>query len=368
MRIKKIIANNYSEALSRVRSEMGNDALILETRTIKGPENRAGNSDRVEITAAVERQEVSGNDAPSARNRFFELTDDDEVCREKEFKAFVMTLLTQTDKARAMGLKENHVEGFKMLLDKGIDERLAIKFLENFERYINRQGGELQFKGRTFRDFMKSFMVCGGGIGTAGNSPKAVAFVGPTGVGKTTTIAKLAALFAFRESKKVAIFSLDTYRMGAVEQLRLYGEIMEIPIEICASQEEVHQAMNFHSDKDLILIDTMGKSHSDHAYSAQLKHMLKGTSNLETHLVLSVTSQEEIMEESFKQFASMGLDRVLFTKLDEGFGFGSMLNFSVRNRLPISYLTTGQRVPEDIEVARQERAIGLIFDGYETRV
>ena len=367
MRIKKIIAKNYSEALSRVRSEMGNDALILETRTIKGPGNRAGNLDRVEITAAVERQEVSGNDAPSARNRFFELTDD-EAYREKEFKAFVMTLLTQTDKARAMGLKENHVEGFKILLDRGVDERLAVKFLENFERYINRQGGELQFQGRTFRDFMKSFMVCGGGIGTAGNSPKAVAFVGPTGVGKTTTIAKLAAHFAFRESKKVAIFSLDTYCMGAVEQLRLYGEIMEIPIEICASQEEFHQAVNFHSDKDLILIDTMGKSHSDHAYSAQLKYMLKGASNLETHLVLSVTSQEEVMGESFKQFASMGLDRVLFTKLDEGVGFGSMLNFSVRNRLPLSYLTTGQRVPEDIEVARQERAISLIFDGYEIRV
>ena len=146
MQIKKIIAKNYSEALSRVRSEMGNDALILETRTIKGSENRAGNLDRVEITAAVERQEVSGNEPPNTRNLFFELTDD-EACTEKEFKAFVMTLLTQTDKARAMGLEGNHVEGFKLLLDKGINERLAVKFLENFERHINRQGGKLQFKG-----------------------------------------------------------------------------------------------------------------------------------------------------------------------------------------------------------------------------
>lgn len=368
MRIKKVVANNYSEALSRVRAEMGNDALILETRTIKGAENKSGNFDRVEITAAVERQEVSGKGPTSAANRVFELADDDEACGEKEFKAFVMTLLTQTDKARALGLKENHVEGFKALLDRGVNERLAVKALEKFERYINRQGGELQFKGRTFRDFMKSFMVCGGGIETGGNSPKAVIFVGPTGVGKTTTIAKLAAHFAYRDSKRVAIFSLDTYRMGAVEQLRLYGEVMNIPIEICASKEEFLQARISHSDKDLILIDTVGKSHSDHAYSAQLKHMLRGAPNIETHLVLSVTSREEIMEKSFKQFAPLGLDRVLFTKLDEGIGFGSMLNFTVRNRLPLSYLTTGQRVPEDIEVARQERAISLIFDGNETRV
>lgn len=363
MRIKKYIADNYSEALNRVRSEIGEDALILETRTIK--------SGQVEITAAMEQKRVARPSLSSSNLRAAYLDDsmdweaDD---NDKDFKALLMTLLTQTDKARAMGLRDNQIENFKELVESGINESLAVKILQKFDHFKNRTGAESQNKTWDLKGFMKLMMVCNGGINLNGNSQKVVTLVGPTGVGKTTTIAKLAAHFAYRESKKVAIFSLDTYRLGAVEQLRLYGEIMEIPIEICASRVEFKQAMQLHSDKDLILIDTTGKSHSDHSYAAQLKHILKGTPDLETHLVLSVTSQEKILEESFKQFSPLDIDRVLFTKLDEGVCFGSLFNFSIKNRLPFSYFATGQRVPEDIEVAVQDRAISLIFAGNGTKV
>jgi len=150
--------------------------------------------------------------------------------------------------------------------------------------------------------------------------------------------------------------------------LRLYGEIMEVPIEVCADRSQFKRALKAHSDKDLIFVDTTGKSHKDHVYSAQLKYMLKDAESMETHLVLSAASQEKNYTESFRQFSPLGIDRVLFTKLDEGMSFGPLFNFLVKSRIPLSYFTTGQRVPEDIEIARQGRVISLILNGNEPKV
>ena len=189
-----------------------------------------------------------------------------------------------------------------------------------------------------------------------------VAFVGPTGVGKTTTIAKIAAEYALRRGKKVALVSLDTYRLGAIDQLRIYGEIMEVSFEVAGGKEDLRRIVASHSDKDLILIDTTGRSHQDKDYSGQLKKIFDAVGGVEIHLVLSVTAQEKLFTATYHQFSPIGVDRVLFTKLDEGLSFGSLFNFSVRNRLPISYFTSGQRVPEDLEVARPDRVISLIFN------
>ena len=189
-----------------------------------------------------------------------------------------------------------------------------------------------------------------------------MALVGPTGAGKTTTIAKIAADLVYRSQKKVALVSLDTYRIGGIEQLRIYGDIMKIPVEAAQDRKDLEECARRHADKDVILIDTMGRSHKDRAYSGQLSEVFKGLDKVETHLVLSVSSHEKLFSESYQQFSPLGVDRVLFTKLDEGLNYGSMLNFSLRHRLPFSYFTTGQRVPEDIEVAARDRVIRLIFN------
>ena len=186
--------------------------------------------------------------------------------------------------------------------------------------------------------------------------------VGPTGAGKTTTISKIAADLIYRQKKKVALVSLDTFRVGGIEQLQIYGDIMGVPVETAQDRPGLKECMKRHSDKDVVLIDTMGRCHRDHNYSAQLSKVFEGLGEMETHLVLSVVSNEKQFMKSYKQFSPLGINRVLFTKIDEGLNFGSMVNFSLRTRLPLSYLTTGQRVPEDIEVAVQDRVIRLIFN------
>jgi flagellar biosynthesis protein FlhF len=211
-------------------------------------------------------------------------------------------------------------------------------------------------------NLMKKVLPCKGEIDLNGYGPKKVALVGPTGVGKTTTIAKITAEYALRRGHKVALVSLDTYRLGAIDQLRIYGEIMEVPFEVAGSKEDLRRIVDSHSDKDLILIDTTGRSHQDKGYSGQLKEVFDEVGGVEIHLVLSVTAQENLFNATYHQFSPIGVDRVLFTKLDEGLSFGSLFNFSVRNRLPISYFTSGQRVPEDLEAARSERVISLIFN------
>ena len=137
---------------------------------------------------------------------------------------------------------------------------------------------------------------------------------------------------------------------------------MGVPVETAQDNFGLEECVKRHSDKDVILIDTMGRCHKDQAYSVQLSDIFEKLGEVEVHLVLSVGSSEKQFFKSYKQFSSLGVSRVLFTKLDEGLNFGAMLNFSLRSRLPLSYLTTGQRVPEDIEVAAQDKVIRLIFN------
>tara|TARA_B100000678_G_scaffold279703_1_gene275637 strand:- start:11 stop:796 length:786 start_codon:yes stop_codon:yes gene_type:complete len=261
-----------------------------------------------------------------------------------------------------MGLKLHQFDTFSHLVESGLDEKLASKILkkaleQNSEQIADSSKGPLKVM-----NLMKKVLPCKGGIDLSVYGPKIVAFVGPTGVGKTTTVAKIAAEYALRRGKKVVMVSLDTYRLGAIDQLRVYGEIMEVPVEVAGGKEELRHIITNHEDKDLILIDTTGRSHQDKDYSRQLKKVFDAVRGVETHLVLSVTAQEKLFTATYRQFSSMGLDRVLFTKLDEGLNFGSLFNFTVRNRLPISYFTSGQQVPEDLEVARPERVISLIFN------
>jgi flagellar biosynthesis protein FlhF len=275
-------------------------------------------------------------------------------------KSLIFNLLSQTDQARSLGLQSRQIDTYSYLIDNGLDKKLASKILQKVLDKNSQQSDDCNKE--PVMNLMQKVLPCRGEINLNGDGPKMVAFVGPTGVGKTTTIAKIAAEYALRRGQKVALVSLDTYRLGAVDQLRIYGEIMEVPFEVAGGKEDLRRIVASHSDKDLILIDTTGRSHQDKDYSGQLKEIFDAVGGVEIHLVLSVTAQEKLFNATYHQFSSIGVDRVLFTKLDEGLSFGSLFNFSVRNRLPISYFTSGQRVPEDLEVARPERVISLIFN------
>jgi flagellar biosynthesis protein FlhF len=360
MRIKKFTASNYSIALSDVKKELGEDAFILSTRSIRPPTLMAGRKEatRVEITAAVEYT-APVNASPVQLSNKYKIKSLPEK-GDKELKSLIFNLLSQTGQAQSLGLQTYQFDTYSSMVESGLDKKLAAKILQKVLKQNPQQ--TIGYVKEPVMNMMKKVLPCKGEIALNDYGPKKVAFVGPTGVGKTTTIAKIAAEYALRRGQKVALVSLDTYRLGAIDQLRIYGEIMEVPFEVARGKEDLRRIIASHSDKDLILIDTTGRSHQDKDYSSQLQNIFAALGGVEIHLVLSVTAQEKLFDATYRQFFPIGIDRVLFTKLDEGLSFGSLFNFSVRNRLPISYFTSGQRVPEDLEVARPDRVISLIFN------
>lgn len=197
----------------------------------------------------------------------------------------------------------------------------------------------------------------------ASATPYVVALIGPTGVGKTTTIAKLAAACRFRDGLRVGLLTTDSFRMAAVEQLRSYAEILKVPLEVVIEPEEMADALGRLRDCDVILVDSAGRSRRDHDRLAQLRSFLEVAEPDETHLVLSTTSGERTMLRDADAFSSLGADRVVFTKLDETDGFGVILNVIRRLGTRISFVTTGQEVPDDIEKGGADRIARMLLQG-----
>jgi flagellar biosynthesis protein FlhF len=188
-----------------------------------------------------------------------------------------------------------------------------------------------------------------------------VALVGPTGVGKTTTIAKLAANFRLREKRRVGLITVDTYRIAAVEQLRTYADIIDLPMEIVATPREMHQAVARMGDLDLILMDTAGRSPRDEVKIQELKSMLAEAAPDEVHLVLSSVASAATLAKTAEQFATVGTSALILTKLDEALSLGNLLPLVQASRLPLSYLTHGQNVPDDIAPADAGRLARVVM-------
>ncbi|MEM9252689.1 MAG: flagellar biosynthesis protein FlhF [Planctomycetota bacterium] len=193
--------------------------------------------------------------------------------------------------------------------------------------------------------------------------PLTIALVGPTGVGKTTTVAKLAAGFKLHEAKSVGLVTIDTYRIAAVEQLKTYADIIDVPLEVVKTPEEMAEAMHRLRDRDVVLIDTAGRSPKDADRLSALREVLKPARVDETHLVLSSVSAQRTMLDALDRFEPLGYDRVLFTKLDEAVTVGVMFTAMRRVNRSMSYITTGQEVPHRIEAATPRRLAELALGG-----
>ncbi|NLM40793.1 MAG: flagellar biosynthesis protein FlhF [Firmicutes bacterium] len=189
---------------------------------------------------------------------------------------------------------------------------------------------------------------------------KVVVLIGPTGVGKTTTIAKLAANFSLVAGRKVGLITVDTYRIAAVEQLKTYAEIIGLPLHVAYSPKELKEGIAKLKDRDLILIDTAGRSQNNHIQIAELRNFFEGV-EAEMHLVISATTKPRDVDEIISVFGQLPIDRVIITKLDETSVYGVLLHTCERAQVPIAFVTTGQGVPEDIEVADGERIAQLIL-------
>lgn len=196
---------------------------------------------------------------------------------------------------------------------------------------------------------------------TADGRPLTIALIGPTGVGKTTTLAKLAATFKLRHRRKVGLITADTYRIAAVDQLRTYANIIGLPLQVVLTPGEMRQAVHALSDCDVILIDTAGRSQNDAGRLEELEQFLTAANPHETHLVLSSTAGEKVLLREAEAFSALGVEKVVLTKLDEAVSFGVLVGVIRQIGKKLSFLTTGQEVPDHIEAGRPERLAGLVL-------
>lgn len=241
----------------------------------------------------------------------------------------------------------------------GVSTELVRKIVDTLNT-LPLESGNQTVKGR-LGETLGRLIKFAGTLKLKKNTPRIIALVGPTGVGKTTTTAKLAAMYALNRGNKVALITMDIFRVGAVEQLKTYSRIMGIPLEVASTPKELEKAVEKHSACDLIFIDTAGRSHKDKEKLDEMKNFLENKIPMEVYLCLSATTKDRELEEILNRFRIFQVSKVVFTKIDECESFGNMVNLLMKDNLQIAYFTTGQRVPEDIEIATPAKLADMIF-------
>jgi len=260
-------------------------------------------------------------------------------------------------------IPEELAEEFELLVENQVERELAEEICKTIHRTLRPDHlAQKQFVREKIAEQLEKLLPTSGAIvRTRTIGPHVVALIGPTGVGKTTTIAKLAAKLKLDENRKVGLITIDTYRIAAVDQLKKYADIIGSPLKVVGSPDDLREAVASMRDCDFVLIDTAGRSPKDTLKLNELKTFLDAAAPQEVHLVLSTVVSRECMELAIEKFSAVRLDKLIFTKLDESRHVGTILSVVRSVRKPLSYVTTGQDVPDDIEVARGRRMAQLIL-------
>ncbi len=354
--------------------EIGNSGRIGNADTLKVLQSAQEDRTRVQasLTAARDAERVASLERTmdDIRASLAALQRDQRESEERTVSAVVsavMPAVTAASNAVQLALGDNAPDIrfpsiYEKLLASGVGEQRAQALLNELPDLTAwSEAAQLPLALSALRDLIGRRVHSGGPIILTPGRLKAVALIGPTGVGKTTTVAKIAAHFALVENKRVALITVDTYRVAAVEQLKIYSELIEIPLAVAYNLEDVLPIMAQYADYDLLLIDTAGRSQKNIAQVGEIKSLLEAV-NCETHLVMSAQFKEQDMVEMVRRFSAARVDRLLFTKLDETDSYGTILNVAEETGIPLSYLTTGQKVPEDIEIADGGKLAGLMLD------
>jgi len=338
MQIKRFEARDVQEALKQVKEVMGPDALILSTKKVKKSSFPFEFSRRswVEVVAAIDRRtdpksELAQPSLPPSKRQ---------ELREKkgEEEAIIRRILST-------GLCPEVVRSL-------VEEMPALR--KEIPRWS---------LSEAYRKFLRWKLMENIGVtGPSSEGPKIWSFIGPTGVGKTTTLVKLAAHFRLKLAKKTTLITLDTYRIGAVEQLKTYAHILEVSLDSAQDPDELKQIIDRNRDQDILLIDTPGRSPSQRSHLDELKGLLTAHPRIENHLLLSATTKEKDLHQVVDRFSLLPIASYIFSKVDETEEYAPMLNQLMRDRRPLSYLTCGQRVPEDIELATKGKVADLVLN------
>ncbi|NNL75800.1 MAG: hypothetical protein HKO68_05625 [Desulfobacterales bacterium] len=251
---------------------------------------------------------------------------------------------------------------YQQILAQEVDRGIAAELIEEIKRIPGSQelvaNGDLSSHITSILEDM--------GIAIDANmfvkgQPKIMAFVGPTGVGKTATIAKLAALQASRNGKRVALITLDNYGISAIALLKTYAEIIGIPLEAAVNWTELKRTLKQYKDQDLILIDTPGIGPKNQNQIQELKTYFEKIADLQIHLVLSATTKEKDLITLAEVFQEIDYSRLLFTKIDESGAFGNIVNLLIRSHIPLSFLCSGRKVPDDIEAGSIRKLVDILI-------
>lgn len=266
------------------------------------------------------------------------------------------------------GLPEKAAPYYRDLLTRGMVRKHALSLLGKVYRESSsaEAGDPKTFCARLRAEVGRQIRATGG-IELVPGHTKAVALVGTTGTGKTTSLAKIAAHFALRRKVRVALVTTDTYRIAAAQQLQVYADIIGLPMRIANDAGELRSAVDAFKDSDLILLDTPGGSPFNVQYLRELQGMLAGAGSLESMLVLSAASQADDLAQAIDNLRSLRPSSILFTKLDETRRFGMMYSVLKDTGWPVSYLCVGQNVPDDIRIAQPHALAGLVVEGKSHR-
>ena len=388
MQVKVFEAPDMRSAIEKVKKALGPDALILSTRSLagKGPGGVSGSG--IEVTAAVDADLCPPPGAGKSSGAGFQ-----QVLEKSETAIPGM--------GAGQGRNANLLEEFRQMK----------RSFEDLSRNVCRWGGRLEANGRCeINPKGDGSRFSGLGIGDAvldlfagsadsqedgilNKSPmepadflkqginhhipiqnplsaglhgqRRLAFIGPTGVGKTTTIAKVAASAILHYGKKIAMATIDNYRIAAAEQLKIYGQIMDVSVELARSPEQLADIFRRHADKDLILVDTAGRSPRDDMRRQELAAYLAPDLKTENQLVLSATTGQRGLDTAVDRFSSLNPAGLVLTKLDECDALGQVLNAAVRAGCPLSFFTNGQQVPEDLLVPEPGQMAEMILNPEE---
>jgi flagellar biosynthesis protein FlhF len=393
MRIKTFYTKTMAEALREIKEHLGPDALLLSTKEIPRRSGVWGTSSGFEVVAACEHAEDMDVFSPSAEARRgsdeqTQLESAEPVLLEPIAETYSpATLAKKAPRTTAKNAKspkkislprpdlhlqalqetEARLKGripsaiFQDLVSSGVEDTLARELL--LTAMDNLSAAQRRSRPAILRSLGQAALDLVAIPADHDGMPqkRVVAFVGPTGVGKTTSIAKLAARLALQKKKKVILMTMDGYRIGAVEQLRSYAGLMGIPFRFVEDVAALPKALEENNQRDYILIDTAGRGPRDLEAMYSLADFLKKSDSIERHLVLSATTKPTDLRKIMDHFEICRPGHLLFTKLDETSTAGPILNELVRTQKTFSYYTDGQRVPDDLHAVPRERLMDIVL-------
>jgi flagellar biosynthesis protein FlhF len=390
------------EALSQIKQDLGDDAMILKTRKIPRKMFTIGSQDEIEVTAAIEDSAVKpsapmtplsikdpgvygrsmnlqkpvtskpsvevppaplpkatgaapAQQTPMDRLRIMEMREDI-----REIKDLMKSILQPGDAATAGGYAGPWAVLYKRMIDADVQPAVMEELIRTMK--ADKSVPDADIEKKFIRVLGEQFPVAGP-IQEKPGGPCIVAFVGPTGAGKTTTLAKLAAHYSLNLKSSVSLITADTYRIAAIEQIRTFADIVNIELQVVFSPEEIPDAVASCSHNRFIFVDTAGRSQRSSEHLLELEKYMIALRPDEIHLVLSASTKESDLLHVIQQYKKMGVNRLLFTKLDETLRLGNVFNTVRTSGIPVAYLTTGQNVPEDIELAQPGRFIQKLWEG-----